>query len=90
MADGLKRAAGLWAKTGKQGGRYLTGKAEIDIPAGSRLMIFENNYKTTGSQEPDYRLLLDAGNEQPPMRRAEHNRREQDSPADVLDDDIPF
>lgn len=90
MSNELRKAGGLWLRTGKQDGQqYLAGKVEAGIPAGAKLMIFANKFKTLGSNELDYRIMLDASETQPPMQRAEPGQQSP-STAGSEPDDVPF
>ena len=57
MASDLKRISGLWLKDSKAGGKYMAGKSDEPIPAGSKLLIFKNDHKETDDQ-PDYQLMI--------------------------------
>jgi hypothetical protein len=89
MSDDLQRVTGLWLKDGKRG-KFMTGKSEGEIPAGSKLLVFKNDRKQ-GENDSDYVLYAVAPEDQLPMRRAEPVR----NPAtvdgsEVPSDDIPF
>jgi hypothetical protein len=87
MADDLIRASGLWLKDGKRG-KFMSGETADAIPAGARLLIFKNDRKQPGSNDPDFTLCFVTPENQPPMRRAEPGG----VPAAPLasQDDIPF
>lgn len=89
MSDDLQRASGLWLKDGKRG-KYMSGETSEAIPAGAKLLIFKNDRKEAGSQQPDYTLFFVDESEQPPMRRAEPQRERQPAPASIDDSEIPF
>lgn len=88
MSDDLIRASGLWLKDGKRG-KYMSGETSEAIPAGSKLLVFKNDRKEPGSNQPDYHLFFVSGDEQPPMRRAEPQTTRRSAP-EVDDSDIPF
>ncbi len=89
MSDNdLTRASGLWLKDGKRG-KFMSGETSEAIPAGAKLLIFKNDRKEAGSQQPDYTLFFVGESEQPPMRRAEPQKQAA-AAAPVEDDDIPF
>jgi len=88
VADDLVRASGLWLKDGKRG-KFMSGEVREAIPAGAKLLIFKNDRKESGSNEPDYSLFYGAAEDQPPMKRAEP-QQQQAAAATVPDDDIPF
>jgi hypothetical protein len=100
MGDDLKRASGLFEKQGRKG-RYWSGNVTVDIPAGSRLLVFENEKRR--DNDPDFTLHFVAAagetENQPPMRRAEPNRGRQSPPykpetihsfVAPTDEDVPF
>ena len=64
MANDLKRVSGLWMKDSKAGSKYMTGKTDEPIPAGSKLLIFKNDRKET-DQQPDYQLMIAAEESKP-------------------------
>jgi hypothetical protein len=66
MSDNpLLRATGLWAKTSKNGRRYLTGRL-----GGLRVLILENHDRDKGEDAPTHLLML-----------GEAQKREQQQPA---------
>lgn len=86
----LVRASGLWLKDGKRG-KFMSGETSEAIPAGAKLLIFKNDRKQAGSNEPDYTLFFVAPEDQPPMRRAEPQSSGSQHVAQPVDDsDIPF
>jgi hypothetical protein len=50
----LRRISGLWLKDGKKG-KFMYGKVQEDIPAGTRLLAFKNQGRL-GNADPDYTL----------------------------------
>ena len=73
----LKRISGLWLKDG-QSGKFMSGKTETPIPAGTRLLVFKNDRKQKDS-DPDYVLNLATDDEhaEKPEPNAFRQRAEQ-------------
>lgn len=59
MSDKLERLIGFWKFEAKSGKKGLSTKSRIDmnIPAGSKLMVMANEYKRN-PQDPDYFLFM--------------------------------
>jgi len=55
MSSDLKRVSGLWLKDGRNG-KFMSGETDVDIPAGTRLLVFKNTKKVEGDRQPDYHL----------------------------------
>lgn len=90
MADELVRASGLWVRDGKQG-KFFRGQTFATIPEDAKILIFKNDRKQAGSNEPDYTLFFASPEDQPPMRRAEPAAQESSGPGPEIDDEsIPF
>ena len=69
---------GLWKaeKKDKNGNDFLIGK----MPDGTKITIFKNNFKTAGTNQPDYKLSLGMP-----------QKREESKPvAAPVDDELPF
>ena len=90
MSDDLIRASGLWLKERNGGGKFMSGQVRETIPEGAKLLIFKNDRKENGSNEPDYQLFYVQPEGQPPMQRADPGQRSQPEPPPVDEDDIPF
>lgn len=65
------KATGLWLNTDKEGNKYFSGSL-----GNARVVIFKNNFKEEGSNEPDYNMYF-----------AEQVKKEIPK---TTDDDIPF
>src|SRR4051812_46637613 len=84
MASDLKRVSGLWLKDSRSGGKFMSGEAELAIPAGSRLLVFKNTKKTEGDKQPDYILNVapdDPGYDRGRQSSSGHQRGSQRRPA---------
>jgi hypothetical protein len=89
MSDDLQRASGLWLKDGKRG-KFMSGETSEAIPAGSKLLVFKNDRKEPGSDQPDYTLCFVTPESQPPMKRAEPSSAPAGRTSEPDDSDIPF
>ena len=54
MDSKLINLTGLWLQTGKDGGKFMSGKIGI----GATLLIFKNKKKRENSNDPDYYACL--------------------------------
>ena len=73
---------GLWQQTDRNGRKYLSGSLGF-----ARMLIFPNNKKTEGSNQPDYNMMLvekQRDSDKPPDSKPPANTP---PPAD---DDAPF
>ncbi len=92
MASDLKRISGLWLKESNACGKYMAGKSDEPIPAGSKLLIFKNDRKENDTQ-PDYQLMAELPEATPATgtptgpTAAQTRKANEAAPAD---DSIPF
>lgn len=55
MPDGtFKKVGALWLKE-KGGRKYMSGKLEVELPAGTQVFVYRNDRKTE-DKHPDYTL----------------------------------
>ena len=54
MTEDKKPKIGLWVSTDKNGNKFMKGSDEK-----FSYKIFKNTYKTPGSKQPDYNLMID-------------------------------
>jgi len=71
------KASGLWLNEGADGIKFFSGNL-----GGVRVIIFKNNYKKEGSNEPDYNMYFD--------EQKKKDTKEATSELVVDDKDIPF
>lgn len=83
----LEEAGAFWKKTGKSGTQFLTGKIKTKSGEEVAVIVFQNKYKTEGSNQPDYRAYFDTY--EPP--NADSGTTGQSSPPKTeQSEDIPF
>ena len=57
MANDLTKAGAFWLRDAKNGSKFMSGKIEQALPAGSELLVFKNNYKKE-DRHPDYEIFV--------------------------------
>jgi len=86
MSDDLQKVSGLWANSGKNGGKYLGGRIAMESllelvntleASGAdsvKILIFKNNYKENDSQ-PDFNMNFAPIDPKPVTKeRADHTK----------------
>ena len=84
----LQECGAFWKKTSKGGSVYLTGTVKSSTGSDIKVIVFSNQYKEEGSNQPDYRVYLDtnSGDTQSPKPSAKKTAPQQASHSE----DIPF
>lgn len=75
----LVRATGLWVKDGKRG-QFWSGRIREAIPAGSAIMLFEND-KAEDEEDPEFTLSYANDEEDEQPRRSASKRSARSSAA---------
>ena len=55
----LQEAGAFWIKKSKAGNSFLTGTVKSQTGEVIKVIVFKNQYKTEGSNQPDYRVYFD-------------------------------
>jgi len=55
----LQEAGAFWIKKSKAGNSFLTGTVKSQSGEINKVIVFKNQYKTEGSNQPDYRVYFD-------------------------------
>lgn len=55
----LQEAGAFWIKKSKAGNSFLTGTVKSQSGETIKVIVFKNQYKTEGSNQPDYRVYFD-------------------------------
>lgn len=55
----LQEAGAFWIKKSKAGNSFLTGTVKSQSGEVIKVIVFKNQYKTEGSNQPDYRVYFD-------------------------------
>lgn len=55
----LQEAGAFWIKKSKAGNSFLTGTVKSQSGEAIKVIVFKNQYKTEGSNQPDYRVYFD-------------------------------
>jgi len=60
MESNLVELCGLWKKQSKSGNTYLAGriKENTEIQNNMKVLVFRNQHKEEGSNQPDYRVMI--------------------------------
>jgi hypothetical protein len=83
----LVEAGAFWIKTSKAGNSFLTGTVKTEAGEAIKVIVFKNQYKVEGSNQPDYRVFYDTS--VPPQQKAATST-ESSAPEVKATDDIPF
>jgi uncharacterized protein (DUF736 family) len=85
----LQECGAFWKKTAKSGSVYLTGTVKSSTGSDIKVVVFSNQYKEEGSNQPDYRVYLDnSSNESSAPRPAAKVAKATAKPSQS--EDIPF
>jgi uncharacterized protein (DUF736 family) len=82
----LQEAGAFWIKKSKAGNSFLTGTVKSQSGEVIKVIVFKNQYKTDGSNQPDYRVYFDTS--LPPQ--AEVAPKSSEKVATKQSEDIPF
>jgi uncharacterized protein (DUF736 family) len=55
----LQEAGAFWIKKSKAGNSFLTGTVKSQSGEAIKVIVFKNQYKIEGSNQPDYRVYFD-------------------------------
>jgi uncharacterized protein (DUF736 family) len=87
----LQEAGAFWIKKSKAGNSFLTGTVKSQSGEVIKVIVFKNQYKTEGSNQPDYRVYFDTS--LPPQNSQDESPIKKTSApkeAPKQTDDIPF
>ncbi len=91
----LQEAGAFWIKKSKAGNSFLTGTVKSQTGEVIKVIVFKNQYKTEGSNQPDYRVYFDTSlppqnnQDELPVKKSSEAKEVQKEAAKQTED-IPF
>jgi len=83
----LQEAGAFWIKKSKAGNSFLTGTVKSQSDEVIKVIVFKNQYKTEGSNQPDYRVYFDTS--LPPQNNQDELSVKKTSEAKEVKKEVP-